>query len=214
MSNWFEDHPVRSVIAHTFLVSGVTWAASTFIFQDNRLNLVRSEVESQKAVAEQQKAIAEQYKAKVELLQREVDVVRSENAEYRAWLSQAKDAIPVIVPRINQLKLRVEELERNNSQLQSTSTEGFANNEIQVTRGRAFVDDETGIVVTVLRVTVERMATVAVKLPGQSFAKSVSVHAGEQWKFDLKGKSYVLTLMEVNFYTDTIRIRLASTTKP
>lgn len=107
MSNWFEDNPMKSVISYTFIVVGFTWAVSTFVLQDNRINLMRSEVDSQKAVAEQ-------YKAKVELLQREIDTIRSENIEYRAWLSQSKDAIPTIVPRITELKLKIAELEKTN----------------------------------------------------------------------------------------------------
>ena len=92
MSNWFEDNATKSVIGYTLVVAAATWATSTFILQDNRLSLLRGEVDSQKT-------LAEQYKSKVELLQRELDNVRLENSEYRTWLGQTKDAIPAMVPR-------------------------------------------------------------------------------------------------------------------
>ena len=97
MANWFSDHPSTSIITYTLLVVGATWATSTFVLQDNRLNLAKSEVESQKS-------LAEQYKSKSELLQKDIEALRAENQEYRTWLSQSKDAIPIMVPQIIDLR--------------------------------------------------------------------------------------------------------------
>lgn len=77
-----------------------TWATSTFILQDNRLNLAKSELESQKT-------LAEQYKSKTDLLQKDIEALRAENLEYRTWLAQSKDAIPIMVPQLVELKKQI-----------------------------------------------------------------------------------------------------------
>ncbi|MCP1418481.1 hypothetical protein J3D47_002724 [Pseudomonas laurylsulfativorans] len=202
MSNWFENNQTKSVIGYTLMIIGATWAVSTFVLQDNRINLLKSETDSQKA-------IAEQYKSKSELLQREIDAIRAENTEYRAWLSQAKDAVPVMVPHLIELKARVAELENRPSGTQTAETHtSEPPAEVYVYRGRAYLDQATGLVFTVLNVDVQRRASIAVKLPSKSAAEELTVYAGWQWKFESRGSEYMLTLTEVNFTGDSVKILL------
>lgn len=72
MSNWFEENPTKSVIVYTILIATTTWAISTYVLQDNRIALLRSELDSQKA-------LSEQYRAKSELLSKDLESVRAEN---------------------------------------------------------------------------------------------------------------------------------------
>lgn len=207
MSNWFEDNPTKSVIGYTLVIAGFTWAVSTFVLQDNRINLLRSEADSQKV-------IAEQYKSKVELLQREVDTVRAENAEYRAWLSQAKDAVPIIVPHIIELKAKIAELESRPPGVQASGTLTVGPPaEVTVYRGRAHIDPNIGLVFTVLSVDVDRRARVAIKLPDRSNAEESTVYAGQQWKFNSDNALYTLTLTEVNFAADSVNLQLIRSNK-
>jgi len=67
VSNWFEDHPIRSIIVHTLIVAGAVWAAFAFIFDENKVAVYRAQVENEKATATQ-------YKAKTEVL--EVEIAR------------------------------------------------------------------------------------------------------------------------------------------
>jgi len=206
MSNWFENNATKSIISYTLVITGATWAVSTFVFQDNRINLLKSETDSQKA-------IAEQYKSKVELLQREIDGVRAENAEYRAWLYQAKDAVPIMVPRLTELKAKIAELESRTLNVQASEAVAAPPAEARVSRGKAHIDHATGLVFTVLNVDVERRARVAVKLPGQNTAQELTVYAGWQWKFEFKHSQYTLTLSEVNFPGDSVSIQLVKASK-
>ncbi|QXI09578.1 hypothetical protein [Pseudomonas zeae] len=179
-----------------------TWAVSTYILQDYRINLLKSETDSQKA-------IAEQYKSKSELLQREIDVVRAENAEYRAWLNKTKDAIPMMVPQLIELREKVAELEKRDSDNQNTpAVLAEPSTETRVYRGRAYIDQATGLVFTVLSVDVDQRANVAVKLPNKNATEEAKVYPGRQWEFESKGAVYVLTLSEVNFMGDSVMVQL------
>lgn len=201
MSNWFEDNPTKSVIGYTMVVAAFTWAVSTFILQENRVNLIKAELDSQKAVTEQ-------YKSKVELLQREMDAVRSENSEYRAWASQTKDAIPAIIPRINELKAKISDLERISSATPPPS-KYKTTSQFQVKRGKAFVDSETGLVVTVVKVDAKNNASIIVKLPGQSAAKEQEFYPGWQWNFKANNSAFTLTLIETEFLLDSITMQIS-----
>jgi hypothetical protein len=184
------------------MIVAATWAVSTYVLQDYRINLLKSETDSQKA-------IAEQYKSKSELLQRDIDAVRAENAEYRSWLSKSKDAIPTMVPQLIELKEKIAELEKRDTKNQNTpeTLTGLAA-ETRVYRGRAYIDQATGLVFTVLSVDVDQRANVAVKLPNKNAAEEVKAYPGWQWNFESKGVAYVLTLSEVNFMGDSVKVLL------
>lgn len=221
MSNWFQDHPATGIITYTLVIVGAAWATSTFILEDNRLNLARSELESQKAVAEQ-------YKAKSELLQSDIAALRAENQEYRAWLTQSKDAVPIMVPQLVDLKRQVELLKTKHSVLSeavsvvplassnSSTTaaskpipNGFS--EVRVAKlGSAAIDEVTGTIVTVLQTTSARKAELILSFPGQNPVTDQSAYPGKQYRFAWGERSVTLTLLEINFFTDTVKFRLTT----
>lgn len=52
MPNWFENNATPAIMGYTLVIAGATWAVSTFILHDNRLNLAQSDLESQKSLTE------------------------------------------------------------------------------------------------------------------------------------------------------------------
>jgi hypothetical protein len=204
MSNWFEDNATKSVIGYTLVIAGATWATSTFILQDNRLNLARSELETQKS-------LTEQYKSKTEILQRDIDALRSDATEYRTWLGQTKDAIPAIVPRITELKGKVALLEAESTRLRAAApTTPKAVDEHSVALGIAFIDNVTGLVFTVKAIAPNRMATVVVKLPDRDLPFESTIGPGQQWSFKSAGKNLLLTVTEIKFFEDVVRFQIAA----
>ena len=206
MSNWFERNPTKSIISYTLMIVGATWAISTFILQDNRISLLRSEIESHKT-------LTEQYKSKAELLQRDIDTLRAENAEYRAWLGQTKDAVPVMIPRLTEMKAKLAALEaeaqyfrKQNSSTVTTLQEQY----VGLGVGRAFIDEFSGLVVMLKKTFPDRTAELVVKLPGESMPISQTIHLGHQWKFMLQGKSYTVTVYDISFIGDGINFKIAA----
>lgn len=201
MSNWFENNPTKSVVTYTLLVVGATWAGSTFILQDNRLSLAKSELESQKV-------LTETYKAKAELLQKDSETLRTENAEYRSWLAQTKDAVPIMVPRLNELKDRVATLEASSAQATANGTPsappGFT-----ARVGTAFIDESAGLIFTVKSVSVNRTAEVYVKLPDRERPINETAIPGSQWDFIADGVSYRLVVASISFLTDEVGLRVS-----
>lgn len=225
MSNWFQDNPTTSVITYTIFVAGATWAASTFILQDNKLNLANSELESQKA-------IVEQYKAKSEILQSEIEGLRIENQEYRAWLAQSKDAIPIMVPQLIKLKSQLAKFKQldgiaenatgteiseiHNSSTATVSPKAQVVKNLPVNfslaqtakRGIAGIDETTGLVVTVVGTRANNTASLIISFPDRDVVTDESVYAGKKFKFNWGGQTIVLTIIQIEFYTDTVSFKL------
>ncbi|NYT26387.1 hypothetical protein H0A73_22600 [Alcaligenaceae bacterium] len=203
MPNWFESNATKSVIIYTIVVVTATWAVSRFVLQDNRLSFAKSQLETEKS-------LTEQYKSKVELLQRDLDAIRDENAEYRRWLGKIEHAIPVIVPRITELKQRVDLLEKSlstqsphsASQAQPTHRDGL------VRRGDAYIDEQTGLVLAVREVNVYRQAQISLKLPDNEDLVTAHANPGDQWRFTAKDQAFTLTITSISYVTDAVNFRI------
>lgn len=204
MSNWFENNATKSVLGYTFIVAGSTWAVSTFVLQDNRLNLARSELEAQKS-------LTEQYRSKTELLQRDIDALRAENAEYRDWLAQTKDAIPVIVPRIIDLKQQITSLQNRPEMAGGSGALSVLprNREGTAKLGTAYIDDVTGLIFAVHGTKPDRTARVSVKFPDGSTIAEKTIHSGEQWEFRHQDQKMLLTVRSISFAGDFVDLLIA-----
>lgn len=228
MANWFSDHPSTSIITYTLVVVGATWATSTFVLQDNRLNLAKSEVESQKS-------LAGQYKSKTELLQKDIEALRAENQEYRTWLAQSKDAIPIMVPQIVDLKKQLARLSAQGvatpdttivSAPQPAASTAVPSPPTSTTSakpkplpqsfaqprtaklGSAGFDETTGAIVTVKQTMPDQTATLLLTLPDRTQVVEERVYAGRQFKFNWGGRVIVLTILEIKFLGDTVMYRM------
>jgi hypothetical protein len=231
MANWFEEHPARSIVTYTLVVVGATWATSTFILQDNRLSLAKSELESQKT-------LAEQYKAKSELLQKDLESLRSENQEYKNWLSQSKDAIPIMVPQLVELKkqiARLNALPGSEGDVKAQPSQSSVASAAQAASlpsigkgkpkllpqtftqsrtarlGTAAIDETTGTVVTVKQTFPDRTATLLLNFPDRAQILEERVFAGKQFKFTWGGRSIAMTVIEIQFFGDTVSFRMQPT---
>ena len=203
MSNWFETNATKSIILYTLAIAGATWAVSTFILQDNRLNLIRSELDTQKS-------LSEQYKSKAELLSRDMQILRSENTEYKAWLSQTKDAIPGIMPRVTELKSYIGSLEDQLAQLKKLNPNLVIKEQLikDIRRGTPFKDEKTGLKIEIKEISVDKKASLLIKFPDRDVNTLVIVNDGQQFKFKVGLINYVLTIARVYYIADGLDISI------
>lgn len=202
MSNWFEHNPTKSVISYTLVIIAATWAVSTFVIEDNRLNLAQAQLEAQKA-------LTEQYKSKSELLQRDIDAIRSENSEYRSWLGKIDNAIPVIIPTITELKQKISELEAAAAIIKSVSpVDVQPDRDVTVRVGTAYIDAETGLIFTVISTNPNRTAKISIKLPESDAPMEDEISPGKQWRFKFNGEEFLITAVTISFLGDFVDLRI------
>jgi hypothetical protein len=203
MSNWFETNATKSIILYTLAIAGATWAISTFILQDNRLNLIRSELDAQKS-------LSEQYKSKAELLSKDMEILRAENTEYKAWLSQSKDAIPGIMPRVTELKSYIGSLEDQLAQLKKLNPNLVIKEQLikDIRRGTPYKDEKTGLKIEIKEISVDKKASLLIKFPDRDVNTLVTVNDGQQFKFKVGLINYVLTIARIYYIADGLDVSI------
>ncbi|GEM_PF-5005865 len=193
MSNWFEDHPVKSIIAHTFFVAAATGAAFIFVFDSSKV--------------ESAKAETEQHKAKIGALETEIANLRSENAKYLGWLMEAPKSIPYLDKKIADLtkenqefRIRVgtQEVRPN-----ITTTEG---REATISIGDTFVDDVTGFTLGLLNVNSDFSADILIVYPDGERKELKGVKAGDQWRYHFNNVSHQAQIRNINWFSNKIMV--------
>ena len=207
MGNWFENNPAKSVVIHTFVVIGATWAFFTFVYDENRLNLSRAQVEESKSVAEQ-------YKAKADVLQTENLRLAAQNDTYVRWLQGQNGSFPNLEAQIKRLESEKTKLtealtKAEGGQTPSTSsptpTGPYAYESRELKQGQAFVDPLTGASIGVSDINADYQARASVTLPGRD-TQIVSASPGQTWKFDYHDKKFILTLTKVIWLTNSFQV--------
>ena len=193
MSNWFEDNPLKSIIAHTCLVGATIWAVSYFILDENKVNVY--------------KAASEQYKAKVSVLESEISNLKSENDRYRSWLLQDPKSFLALEAKIQNLEVELDEARKRpivDAEEKTPDTQLYEFSK-SFSKGESFIDPKTRAVIGVSDVTSQYTANAVVVLPGGEKLDLKEVKPGTTWEFDKGGKKYNLTLDTVNWLNNGLK---------
>lgn len=207
--NWFEEHPAKSIISYTVFIFLVTWGGFTFIVDENKVNLYKAETENYKSQVEQ-------YKTRVELLQKEIDSLKMENKEYKDWLSKSENSLPIIVPKIVQLKKELDDVKKSNPQkelnnvkennLQKIRTSNKRIFEIQ--RGISSFDEITGISLSIKNINTNRSASIIITKPDGKTENLEEIYAGYQSIFRHQERTFLLRIIEISWAPDSIKYEI------
>lgn len=206
MPNWFENNATKSIITYTLVIVVATSAVTIFLLKDNQVALIQSEVNAHKAVSDQ-------YKSKADILSKDLETVRSENAEYRSWLSQSKEAVPAIMPRISELKTYIAALEGQVSELSKNSPVSVPIIR-DARRGLPVIDKLTGLRLEVQEVTIDRHASILVKFPDRDTKTQLLVKGGEEFPFKHGPVAYKLSIVRVYYIADGIEFSVLQDKAP
>jgi prefoldin subunit 5 len=206
LSNWFEEHPIRSILGHTFLVAGITWVAFEFVFDENKLNVHKAEVENLKAEVGQ-------YKAKVEVLESRISHLTSENTKLHSWLVNTPKTIPHLEAKLNELETKNTDLAKKSSQealpaIKPESVDKPYYNGAKIEKGESFFDPLTTASLGVNGLNPNYTADVQVTLPEKTGENLEGVKPGTQWPFTHKGKGYLMILHEANWLTNGVKVAI------
>ncbi|TNF09512.1 MAG: hypothetical protein EP323_00125 [Gammaproteobacteria bacterium] len=216
MSNWFENNPTKSVLVHTVVVATVTWAAFTFIFDENRVKLHEAKV----ARAE---AETKEVNAQNSVLVTRVDYLTKENEKLLKWLENEPNAIPFYEKQIKDLKETISKLEQQEEIFKSNTTidnswfekELSKYNKVQLKpTGASIFDAKTNLVVGADRVTTNGTTDVKITFPDGKKIEKKSALPGETWDFEDNGKSYRLILESADWASQRYSTRLIELPSP
>jgi hypothetical protein len=188
--NWFAGHPAISIIGHTILVAGVTWAASRFIFDQKKMDFYR--------------AVIERKEAEIQALNERLSFVEKENAKYLSWLSADEHTFPALTRRIKEL----EAVSERPAEIAAGPTLSTFPLIIEVKKNEAIVEGATKVVVALRDVSSARKALFTITLPGKDPQSFADRSVGDVWRFERDGKKYRMTLLEVSYITSRAKLEL------
>jgi len=202
LSNWFQEHPITTIISHTVLVAASTWAVSYFVIDENKVNYYKAQVENERTVSEQ-------YKAKVDTLEAEISKLRQENVRFLDWLEGEPKSFPALVKTIKILENQIKEtksgasvidvlIPKKNYQNNYTASKTFL-------RGDSFTDPVTQATIGVSQIHPDFTADVYLYLPGKSQIENNNIKPGSSWNFTIEKKNYKITLDQVNWLNNSLK---------
>ncbi|EKF9628519.1 hypothetical protein O1C60_003796 [Vibrio cholerae] len=215
MSNWFENNPTKSVLIHTVLVATATWAAFTFVFDENRVKLHEAKV----ARAE---AETKEVNARNSVLVTRLDYLTKENEKLNRWLEQEPKSIPYYEKQLTVLSEKIESLEGALQLAQERESGSNTEkgdrwvdellkryNEVQLKPvQQSIYDPLTGVVVGADRVTIDGKTDIKITFPDGKKIEQKSAAPGETWNFQNNGKEYRLILDSADWSTQRFGTRI------
>lgn len=211
MCNWFQEHPCTTIIGHTILVATTTWIVSSFVIDENKINLYKAQAENASAQIKNEQSITEQYKAKVSVLESEVSNLRTINQRYLSWLGEEPKSFPSLEKKVaglesqlNAALLRVSEIQ--NTTNRSKSEPVYIPYEFKgvFKKGGSFVDPKTLATIGISDISPDYTAKGVLYLPGTDSVELSRTQPGTTWLFEEGQKTYKLTLESVNWINNSL----------
>jgi hypothetical protein len=216
MSNIIERHPGYTLLLMSIAVMTTTWAILTFVLEDNKINFYKAQIESIKAETENIKSENSTYRSRIEFLEKENEKLNSINTVYLDYVSKNPNAIPFLQKRIQDLVSENYNL-KNGSDINKTDTLSNAtidkpkntayNAVAELSRGEAYLDERTDLVVGLNEVDIDRNAAIKIVLPSGT-EKNEKASAGKSYVFKSKNKDYILLIKQVDYYSNRLVIQV------
>lgn len=212
MSNIIERHPGYTLLVVSIGVMTITWAILTFVLEDNKVNFYKAQIESVKAETENIKSENSTYKSKIEFLEKENAKLNSTNQVYFDYIRKRPDAILFLQKKIEDLTAENLLLRNGSSLLLDSSatnpiTKTAYNAKAEISRGEAYIDEVTGLVIGLNEINIDRQANVKITLPAKEEINQ-KVEAGKIYEFKSKMKNYALVITQVDYYSNRLTIQI------
>ncbi|WP_409259399.1 hypothetical protein [Pseudomonas sp. KCJK9009] len=204
MANWFQEHPVFTIIGHTIVVATATWVVSSFVIDENKVNLF-------KAKAENAESMSAQFQSKISVLELELAKLKTENGRYLSWLVGEPKSFPALEKKISELEARLADsqakaisgvIESNSPATRPDSLYEFSRD---FTRGESFVDPKTKAIIGISSIAADNSAKGTLHLPGSKSVEVEGIRPGSTWTFEKNGVRYQLTMETVNWTNNSVK---------
>ncbi|PMG60792.1 hypothetical protein [Vibrio splendidus] len=200
MANIFEEHPAKSIITYTLLVMGSTWAFSTFILDENKVNFYKAQVSNEQAVVRQ-------LEAKISVLENKNAELASDNAMYRKWLEGEPKSFPALTKHIETLEITLAKKEevildgvnKDKDHPTPVSVEKKYVYAQEFVKGQSFTDSLTGATIGVSTIYSDNSANAYVFLPGEGGEEIRGIKPGMTWVFGVNDRTFKLTMNRIEW---------------
>ncbi|NEX82897.1 hypothetical protein [Aeromonas rivipollensis] len=212
MSNWFENNPTKSVLLHTIVVATATWAAFTFIFDENRVKFHEAKVT--KAEAE-----TKEIGARNTVLVTRIDYLTKENDRLQRWLESEPKTIPYYEKHVAELSKKIESLEGSLNEIRSSASEKQSEglwkevmkkyDFIQMKPVQTSIrDPHTNLVIGAERISSSGSTKIRITFPDGERIEKDDVYPGDTWDYTYKGSKFRLILDSADWASQQYSTRI------
>nr|WP_314563137.1 hypothetical protein [uncultured Pseudomonas sp.] len=193
-----------TIIGHTLVVATATWFVSSFVIDENKVNLF-------KAKAENAESMSAQFQSKISVLELELARLKSENGRYLSWLVAEPKSFPALERKITELEVGLadsqarvitETNEPSHSVKKNDQLYEFSKDFI---RGESFFDPKTKAIIGISSMSMDNSAKGTLHLPGQKPENIEDIKPGSTWTFQKNGVRYQLTMETVNWINNSVK---------
>ena len=202
MSNWFENHPTKSILSYTFILLTTAFAASYFLFATNR-------DENHRLEKEQLQSTILSLKEKNEMYEFEIRSLREERNNLTEWIQSMPGSVMYFGKKIKELEdkiifdtIRIDVIKSDSAIYQ----ENYIFESYSTPKGHSVIDVRTNATIGLNEINPNRTASGVLNLPNQERKKITDVIAGDKWSFVHNRQKFELTIVEINFMRDTYKI--------
>ncbi len=213
--NWFESHPALTIIAHTIIVATAVGSFAKFVLIDNiqieynaQLDSKEAIISEGEAIIRQKDSLIQQYEARITFLETENGRLHDDVNRYQEWLQHSPGTLQYIEHENEELKKQLENKTDHTSASLSTPDQKYSKSYELIKESTAIIDEYTGIIVAVNDISVTYEATLSLTAPGTDTEIIRYATAGLTREYVVDGKTYQVTLMMLDYVSDTYSISI------
>lgn len=206
----FNNNPVKTTVAYSLAIVGVTCAAFKFIYKDNELDFKQAQIESVKQQVEQ-------YKAKLEITEKERDNLDKMNKQYLDWLQSTPQTLPFYEKKIKELEKNtqcncnqnsiIENIPDTEKNVHDTITSGSYSHTESIKKGYTFIDEKIPVSLSIGDIHYTPLSiSGTINLPFNKSEIFEKKGPGTIWNFKFHNKDFLIMIESINWYFDSCEI--------
>ncbi|MDN3673021.1 hypothetical protein QWY99_08150 [Flavobacterium branchiarum] len=197
MSNWFENNQTKSVIIYTLVIAGATWAFYKFIFEEQKIDFYKAQVESSKTEVEQ-------HKSRIDFLEKENQKLETVLKEFEEWNFKSSNPTLFYKTKYEQIaneKNRIDSLFSKSidstyyPKAENSSTSLFKSIDKEISKGKSYINDQEQLIIGVNDISVDGLCNFTISVGSKINEVQKNVRVGTSYNF---GK-FKITLSETNY---------------
>ncbi|MBK9479122.1 MAG: hypothetical protein IPN99_09855 [Bacteroidetes bacterium] len=215
MSTWFEQNQTKSVIIYTALISATTWGFYKFIYEENKLDLYKAQIETKQSVIGQ-------YQSRIDFLEKENSKLQVVLNDFEEWNSKSKDPTLFYKTKFEEIAdLKKEFTQKkalNDTVIVADNSSGQNPPEapelklpinFEISKGRTYVNDLGKIVIGLNNVHVDQDADFTLSIGNKKNITYENIKVGSSFSFIIfNNKKIAIVLSQTDFISGSARFHI------
>ena len=196
MGNWFENNPMKSIIAYSITLAGAVFAITYFLLDTNKENLHRTNISN----LENQNKILNQT---IELIRFDNQSLKQDNERLKKWLEKTPNTALNLDKKIKQLETLLHK--KAQTPVESLDKRYFNQSDV-LDKEEAFFDKKVGVTFGITEITTNNTASGVISFPNKANKVFTDKPIGYKWLFKYEQTEYEIILSNLYYVNNKYRL--------